>query len=168
MLLGAFIIVGKDFSSLALGDFLILAATFLSPFGNLYQKKTRELVSSETAMFLRSFLSTIIVAGFVVLSGESLELQGEWTVLVFLLINGVVIAGLSKLFFLEGIHRISVTKAILLHNLTPLLTLFFAWLLLAQAPTVWQISSLIPFILGVILLTANFRITQFRDPFDLK
>ena len=168
MLFGAFIVVGKDFTSLALGDFLILAAMCVSPFGNMYQKKCREIVSSETVMFLRSLLSTFAIGALVLLFGQSLSLAGSEAVWPFLILNGIVIFGLSKLFWIEGIHRISVTKAILLQSITPLSTLFFAWLLLSQAPTVWQISSLIPFILGVILLTANFRVTRLRNPFELK
>lgn len=168
MLFGAFIVVGRDFTSLALGDFLILAAIFASPFGNLYQKKCREIVSSETVMFLRSLLSTFAIGGLVLLFGQSLSLEGSEAVWPFLILNGVVIFGLSKLFWIEGIHRISITKAILLQCITPLSTLFFAWLILSQTPTVWQVSALIPFILGVIFLTANFRVAKFRNPFNFR
>ena len=160
MLVGALIVVGKNFTGLALGDLLILAATCIAPFGNLYQKKTREIVSSETAMFLRSILSTCAVAALALAFGQHLALHGGSKVLIFLLINGVVLTGVSKLFFLEGIHRISVTKAILLHNLTPLLTLLFAWLILSQAPTVWQLASLVPFFFGVLLLTGQLQLKK--------
>lgn len=168
MLLGAFIVVGKDFTSLALGDLLILAAMFVSPLGNLYQKKCREIVSSETVMFLRSLMSTFAIGALVILFGHSLSLAGSEAVWPMLLLNGLVIFGLSKLFWIEGIHRISITKAILLQCVTPMFTLLFAWLFLSQTPTIWQITSLIPFILGVVLLTANFRVTTFRNPFALK
>lgn len=168
MLLGAFIVIGKDFSSLALGDFLILAAVFVSPLGNLYQKKCRELVSSETVMFLRSLLSTGAIALLATFLGHSLVLGNIEDVWMFLLLNGIVIFGFSKLFWIEGIHRIAVTKAILLQSITPLFTLIFAWILLSQPPTVWQIFALIPFILGVVFLTANFRVTEFKNPFELR
>lgn len=168
MVFGAFIVVGKDFTSLALGDFLILAAMCVSPYGNMYQKKCREIVSSETVMFLRSLMSTFAIGALVLLFGQSLSLEGSEAVWPFLILNGVVIFGLSKLFWIEGIHRISVTKAILLQCITPLSTLFFAWLILSQTPTVWQVSALVPFILGVIFLTANFRVSQLRNPFNLR
>ena len=72
-----------------------------------------------------------------------------------LLLNGVVIFGISKIFWVEGIHRMSVTKANALSSLNPFITLIFAWLLLKDAPTVWQLSALAPMILGVILLGIN-------------
>jgi drug/metabolite transporter (DMT)-like permease len=168
MLVGGIIVVGKDFSNLALGDFLILAAVFVSPIGNLYQKKCRELVSSETVMFMRSILSTVAMGALLVVFGQSLAISAEANSWLFLLLNGIVIFGISKIFWIEGIHRIAITKAILLQCITPLFTLLFAWWLLGQFPTVWQVTSLIPFILGVVLLTGNFRVTQFRNPFGFR
>ena len=60
--------------------------------------------------------------------------------------------------FVEGISRISVTKAIALGSLSPLFVLIFAWLILHQMPTVWQIISLVPFFFGVLLLTNNLKL----------
>ncbi len=77
--------------------------------------------------------------------------------MIFLLANGVLIFGVSKILWLEGISRISVTKALALGSLAPLFTLFIAWIVLKQAPTAWQIASLAPFFLGVLLLTNNLK-----------
>jgi drug/metabolite transporter (DMT)-like permease len=59
---------------------------------------------------------------------------------------------------MEGIARVAVTKAGALTSVAPLFTLLFAWLIFHQAPTIWQISSLLPFFFGILLLTGNFKL----------
>ena len=80
--------------------------------------------------------------------------------LPYLIVNGILLLGLAKIFWIEGIHRISVTKATALSSITPLLTLLFAWIILNQAPTVWQLTSLVPLLLGVLLLTDNIKLSR--------
>src|SRR3989338_4914290 len=46
MIVGAAIVLGRDFTDIHVGDFLILAATFFTPMGNYYQQKAREIASS--------------------------------------------------------------------------------------------------------------------------
>jgi drug/metabolite transporter (DMT)-like permease len=168
MVLGAVIILGKSYGGFVFGDLFILAATFFAPFGNMFSQKCREIASSETILFLRSFFSGCALLGIAVILGEHTVMDKAFSVLPVLLLNGVVIFGVSKLFWLEGIHRMPVTKAIIMQSMTPLLTLLFAWFLLSQAPTVWQLSSVVPLLLGVILLTGQFRIKKIRNPFDKK
>jgi drug/metabolite transporter (DMT)-like permease len=67
--------------------------------------------------------------------------------------SGIVIFGLSKVFWLEGIFRISVTKAISLSSISPVLTICFAYFLLSEVPTLTQIVALVPAIFGIYLLT---------------
>ncbi|MBI2356020.1 MAG: DMT family transporter [Candidatus Doudnabacteria bacterium] len=76
-------------------------------------------------------------------------MRQSWLVL---LINGLIMLGLSKIFWLEAIHRISVVKANALSSMGPLATLFFAWIILRDAPTSWQLLSIVPMIFGVVLL----------------
>jgi len=165
MLAGAFIVLGKGYSGFALGDFLILAATFFAPVGNMYQQKARDIASSETVMFLRSAITSVILLNLVLVIGLDISVSGGEEIWPVLLVNGILIFGLSKMLWIEGIHRISVTKAILLQSTTPLLTLLFAWLLLAQGPTLWQVLSFVPFLIGILLLTGNFRIRGLPRPF---
>ena len=58
----------------------------------------------------------------------TLHLEKVSSSLLFLVINGVLLLGVSKILWIEGIHRINVTKANALNSLGPLLTLLFAWL----------------------------------------
>lgn len=155
MICGALIVLASNFHTFQGGDLLILLANMIAPFGNFFAQKARKQVSSETIMFFRSGLSSIFLFFLALLLHIPFSIQAVQQSLLFLLINGFLLLGLSKILWIEGIHRISVPKANALESISPLFTLFFAWLLLSQPPTLWQLASLIPIALGVILLSKN-------------
>ncbi|OGG79945.1 hypothetical protein A3A39_00995 [Candidatus Kaiserbacteria bacterium RIFCSPLOWO2_01_FULL_54_13] len=157
MVIGAIIILGRNFSGINVGDVLILAATICAPIGNLYQQRARKIASSEAIMLLRTLATIPIVFAVAYLMNMHISLEDPGASLLFVVINGILLLGLAKLLWIEAIHRISVMKAIALSSLTPFLTLLFAWIILNQVPTVWQILSLVPFVLGVLLLTDQIR-----------
>ncbi|MDO8514147.1 MAG: DMT family transporter [bacterium] len=160
MVLGALIVLAPGFASVNIGDLLVLAAMFCTPLGNFYQQKAREVASSETIMFLRSVISAPIIFLIAYAVGSHSSLQNIQAALPFLFINGVVILGLSKIFWIEGIHRILVTKAEAFNSVGPFLTLLLAFVILHQTPTVWQLASLVPLILGVLLLTDHLKLSR--------
>lgn len=159
MVLGAGIVLYPNFSDFQLGDVLILIGTIFAPFGNFYSQRARKRISSEAMMFQRSGL--IVVLGFVAAAIFNLPASPAFVEesLVFLMINGAVMFGLSKIFWIEGIHRISVTKAISLASTAPIFTLLFAWWILGDVPTIWQLTAFIPLFAGVLLLSykGNFK-----------
>ena len=160
MIIGAVIVLAQGFTDFHIGDLLILVATFFTPMGNYFQQRARAIASSDTIMFMRSLLSV----PFLFLLAYTLHPAVEFTQiqrsLPLLLLSGVVLLGLSKIFWIEGIHRISVPKALALQSIVPFLTLLIAWVILAQQPTVWQLTSLAPFILGILLLTDTLRLPR--------
>jgi len=158
MLVGAIIILSPNFSSVNFGDLFILIATFFAPIGNFFQQKAKTIASTETILFLRSILATPFLLGIAYIFGQHLQINQLKESFLFLILNGFILLGLSKIFWLEGISRISVTKANAIGSMGPLFTLFVAWLLLHQIPTVWQIASLLPFFFGVLLLTNNLKL----------
>ena len=153
MVIGAVIVLGRNFTGVHPGDFIILAATLFTPIGNFYQQEARQIASAESLMFLRSLFSAPLLFAIAFILGQRTSVEAVFSVGLFLIINGVLMLGLSKLFWIEAIHRISVTKATALSSISPFFTLLIAWAILAQAPTLWQIGSLIPFTVGVLLLT---------------
>ncbi|MCE9548991.1 DMT family transporter [Candidatus Nomurabacteria bacterium] len=159
MLLGAFIVLYPNFTEFKIGDILILSAAFVAPLGNFFQQRARTKVSSETVLFVRSALATPFLFAIAYIFHQSSSMMDLKQSLFLVLINGFIILGLSKIFWIEGIHRISVTKANALSSVNPLLTLIFAWILLNDIPTVWQLFALIPMSLGVILLGINKKST---------
>ena len=155
MLVGALIVLYPNTTSLNRGDVFVLLAASIAPFGNFFQQRARKKVRSETIMFIRSVVSAPVIFFLGILyqpQSFSLNISAS---LLFLIVNGFLFMGLSKIFWLEGIHRISVTKANALSTIAPFLTLVFAWLFLANQPTLWQIVSLIPITVGLILIGIN-------------
>lgn len=160
MIVGAAIVLAPGFSGINVGDFIILAGTFFTPIGNHFQQKARKIASSEMIMFLRSTITTpflFIIAFIFHQQASTADINAS---LLFLFVNGFLLLGLSKLFWIEAIHRISVTKGSALSSINPFLTLIIAWVFLHQAPTLWQFLSLIPLVLGVLLLTDQFVVNK--------
>lgn len=156
MIAGALIVLAPNFAGINIGDFLILATTLIAPVGNMFQQRARKIASAETIVFLRNLLAAPIVFLIAYVFGQHATFGDIQASLLFLLINGVILLGFSKLLWVEGIHRMSVTKAMALQGAGPLITLIAAWALLSQAPTVWQLASLVPLLLGVLLLTDQY------------
>ncbi|MEK7218770.1 MAG: DMT family transporter [Patescibacteria group bacterium] len=153
MVLGAMIILLPKASGFHGGDFFVMGATVFSPIGNTYAQKARRRVSTETIMFFRSVFSGL----FLLLLAAILEpfpSRAALTVsLGFLLLNGIVLMGLCKILWIEGIHRIPITKAISLESIMPFFTLIVAYAVLGERVTPFQISGLLPIIAGIFLLT---------------
>ncbi len=156
VVLGAAIVLLPNITEFRMGDILILLTAVIAPIGNFFQRKARTKVSSEVIMFARSILVIPFIILLAFLLDPHLPSFGDFRgSLVFFVVNGFILLGLSKVFWIEGIHRISVTKADAFNSISPLLTIFFAWLILKNAPTIWQLSSFVPLFVGTLLLTKN-------------
>jgi drug/metabolite transporter (DMT)-like permease len=158
MIVGAIIVLAPNFIGINIGDFLILATTLIAPVGNMLQQRARKVASGETIVFLRNLLAAPIIFLLAYLFGQHATWGDIHASLLFLLINGALLLGLSKLLWIEGIHRMSVTKAMALQGVAPFITLLAAWALLAQVPTMWQVVSLVPLLLGVLFLTDQLKL----------
>ncbi len=160
MLIGAVILLWPNFQSFKLGDILVLLATVVAPFGNFYQRRARVRVNSEVVWLVRSLIATPILLVIAYLFGEKLYFSEILAVWPLLLINGLLVMGLSKIFWLEAIHRINVTKANALSSICIVVTLVFGWLLLDQKPTGLQLVAIVPMALGLWLLSRQTRLNE--------
>ena len=88
--------------------------------------------------------------------GSSVNFSSIRPVLGWILLNGIFVFGISKILWVEGIHRMSVTRAIAISGLNPIFTVLFAWLLMHQLPTASQLFAL-PFLIISILILTNFK-----------
>jgi drug/metabolite transporter (DMT)-like permease len=135
------------------GDLLILAGSAIAPFANYYQKKARTFCSSETVLGFR----TVIGLPFVILLAwffePALEYQNFINALPYILIIGTAIYVVSKIMWIEALHRISITKVSAMMGLVPMMTLFFAYWYLNEVPDLRQILGIIPVLIGGYLLT---------------
>ena len=156
LVIGALIVLLPSGTKLHTGDVLVLLAAAIAPFGNFFQRRARAKVSSEVIMFIRSTIVAFLVFFIAIFLNPHLPLFGNIKAsIIFFFINGFILLGFSKVFWIEGIHRISVTKANALSSISPLLTIFFAWLILKNVPTIWQFYSFIPLFIGILLLTKS-------------
>jgi drug/metabolite transporter (DMT)-like permease len=160
MVLGASLIFLPDVLSHATinkGDLLIVLAVTFAPFINYFQRKAREGARSETVLMIRTAIGVPIMIAISFAMGETTTLNNIYTALPYILASGVFVFGLSKILWLEGIARIPITKAVALASIVPLSTLFFAFIVLNQEPTPFQIISFVPLFIGVLLLTRKAR-----------
>ena len=150
---GAIIILFPGEFKINLGDILVLIAATLAPIANYYQKRARGYVSSEVILAFRSIVAIpfLFLLGFLFNEVPTLEdLQGGFW---FIILNGVVLMGISKIFWIESIFRVSITKASALAALIPVFTLIFAYFTLDEVPTYLQILGVVPVVVGGFLIT---------------
>ncbi|MEI8270559.1 MAG: DMT family transporter [bacterium] len=151
--LGALLIFLPKFGHFYSGDIFIILATLFPPLGNWYQQKARNIASGETILFMRHILTLPFLCVLAFYFGTSPFIQLQGSTIWWLLLNGIFIFGLSKILWVEGIHRMTVTKALAIHSTYPFFTIIFAWLLVGDKITLAQFFSLPLLIVGVFLLT---------------
>jgi len=152
MVVGASFILFPGRLDLNVGALIILLANAVPPVGNYYAQQARLLVSSSTIMFVRSLIGGMVLIIFASCMGPLPRYEMIQIAAPFLFINGFLLLGLSKIFWIEAIHRITISKAASLGSITPLFTMFFAFLILSEVPTIWQLAGLVPIVIGVNLL----------------
>lgn len=160
MIAGALIVLARDWQSPNVGDLLVLVSAVWTPLGNYYQQKGRDIASTETLLLLRTGLASIAFFLFLSMSNTIASLSDVREAFPYLLFNSVAVFVLAKIFWIEGIHRMSVTKAIALAALGPFFTLLFSLLILGEVPNAWQLVSLAPFVVGVLLLTDQIKLRK--------
>ncbi len=157
MVIGAAIILFPGEFVMRKGDLIILCATTIPPIGNFYQKEARKRVGSPFYLFVRNMLMAITLFLVALVVHPFPSMDNIKASLIFISLNGLVVFGFTKLLWIEGLHRMPVSKAIALEAISPLFTLFFAFFLLHEVPTFWQLGGLIPIIFGVYFLTKEPR-----------
>lgn len=153
MTTGAVIILFPDNLSLAPGDGLALLAAAIAPIGNLFQKRARTRVSAETILTLR----TLIALPFVYLLAVLFETTPDWSAVeaqwLWLFLTGFLVFFISKLFWVEALHRLPITKVNALFAFSPLMTIGLAYLYLNDPPTASQIFGALPIMIGSYFIT---------------
>ena len=137
------------------GDLFILLGTAFPPMGNMYVQKARKKVSAVFIMFVRS-----VIAGccLLVLAFLTEPMPASATIIQsidLLLLNGIVFMGLSKILWIEALRFIPITKAISLSSVTPVCTMTFAYFILHEHVTAYQIFGFIPIAVGIYFLTSS-------------
>lgn len=157
MFIGVLIVLFPKSSGWYLGDSILILATLAAPIGNFFQRRARESASSETILLLRTFFTIPMLYILVLFFKDDISLSiFTPKLLALFFINGVVIMSLSKIYWLEGIRIIAVAKASALNALSPFVVLVISYFFLKENPTIYQIISLVPFVIGTFLLSTNY------------
>lgn len=151
--IGALIILLPDNISFNKGDLLIFLAAAIAPFANLYQKRARVYCSSETILGFRTVVGLPFIAVMAWYFEPTTTFEGFKQALPSLLFIGILIYVVSKIMWIEALHRISITKVSAMLGLVPMMTLFFAYLYLNEVPEFRQIVGIIPVLVGGYLIT---------------
>ena len=156
VVLGALLVLTpKAESSLNIGDVFVLIGSAFAPLGNFFQQRARKLVCAESIMFIRGVVASIFLLGVVAFFDYENLFTGVVSSFWLLLFVGFFIFGLSKIFWLEAIHKIPVTKAISILSIYPIVTIFFVYLVFGDMPTFWQVVAFVPMFAGVMLLLSK-------------
>lgn len=152
LVFGVVLTLGQNIISPQKGDIIILLATMIPPLGNYFQQRARKKVSTDFLMFVRSALSGfvfVILSFFLGIVPSGAEFQSA---LIWIVYTGIFFFYLSKIWIIESFHCISVPRTIVLISSAPIFTLLFAYMILGEVPSVWQILGLFPIFTGIFLV----------------
>lgn len=151
--MGALIILIPDEPTFNKGDLLILIAAAIAPLANLYQKRAREFCSSETILGFRTFIGLPFIALMAWAFEPAVEYNAFVSALPSLLFVGILIYVVSKIMWIEALHRTSITKLSAMMGLVPMMTLIFAYFYLHEVPELRQVLGIVPVLVGGYLIT---------------
>ena len=151
--IGALIILIPDELTFNKGDLLILVAAAIAPFANLYQKRAREFCSSETILGFRTLVGLPFIALMAWAFEPAVRYDAFVSALPSLLFIGILIYVVSKIMWIEALHRTSITKLSAMLGLVPMMTLIFAYFYLNEVPELRQVLGIIPVLAGGYLIT---------------
>jgi len=150
---GALIILFPNELVLNKGDLLILLAAIIAPIANYYSKRTGETCSSETVLGFRTMIALPIIAFCAWVFEPPVGYHDITEAAPYVFLVGFLIFGVSKIFWMEALYRISITKISAMVALVPMLTLLFAYLYLGEVPELRQIFGIVPILIGGYFLT---------------
>ena len=158
--LGALTVLVPDDLSFNRGDLIILIAAAIAPFANLYQKRARSYVSSETILAFRNVVALPVIFALAYLFEPVPTAENLIKAAPYLLVIGFLVFGLAKVLWIEALHRISITKVSAMLALPPIFTLIFAYFTLDEVPGIRQVLGIIPILIGGYLITRPAKATD--------
>lgn len=153
MSVGAILILFPGEIKFNRGDFLILISASIAPVANHFQRLSREVVDAEVLLFFRTLFALPFLSIIALYFEEIPKLEDIKNVFWLLLFNGILAFGLSKIFWVEAIYRISITKAAAMAAMTPFFTMIFSYMFISMPPTIYQILGALPIAIGSYFIT---------------
>ncbi len=153
MSIGAFTILIPDDLSLNKGDLIVLLAAAIAPLANLYQKRARSYVSSESILAFRNIIGLPLIFALAYIAEPMPSVENLLKALPYLMVIALLVFVVAKVLWIEALHRISITKMSAMLAIAPLFTLIFAYFVLNEVPEVRQVFGIIPILIGGYLIT---------------
>jgi drug/metabolite transporter (DMT)-like permease len=151
--IGAIIILFPADFKINTGDLFVLFASAIAPIANLYQKRSREKVSSITIMTFRN----LVAIPFLIALAYTLEMPSNpfesLHVSIILILNAVLVFVIAKILWVEALYHISITKLSALVTLIPIFTVGFSYIFLGDIPSLRQVLGMAPIIIGALMIT---------------
>ena len=130
VLMGAFLLLYQGGRGLTWGDFLVMISTATYPVGNFYAKKAFHAVSPAIVLLVRLAIGGAFIgmlSWWFERGATSLaSWKGVWPLIAF---NGVLLIGIAKVIWYEGMKRLDISKAIALGMAFPFFSVMYliAW-----------------------------------------
>lgn len=136
ILLGNVFILYNGTLVLSWADLAIFLAPCSFVFGNVLTKRLFHLVSPTTILTFRSAVGGLFLLFLAIpLEGLQVPVLSTWPLLLFL---GIVIFGVSKIWWYQGLETMEVTKAIGISMTYPAMSLILAYFFLHEIPSLYQ------------------------------
>ncbi len=147
--MGAALLLYNGTFTLNAGDLLIILSTATYPIGNFYAKKAFNYVSPAIILLVRFFLGGFFIL-FLALLAESQSnttqiIIQNWPIILF---TGLVLLGVGKVIWYEGLKRLDISKAISLGMTFPLFSLIVLIAFFNEVPSIYQWA-------GILVMTAG-------------
>ncbi len=146
ILLGNFFILMRGPLTLHWPDLVIFLVPILFVIGNNVTKHALTMVSWKTILFTRTFFGGFIVL-FLAHLFEGLVMPAQKDFLL-LFVLGIVLFGVSKIFWQFGLERLDVSKATAVIMMSPAFSLLFSILILKEIPDLSQMFGIVAMAFG--------------------
>ncbi len=164
---GALLILYNGNFRLNIGDILVILSTATYPVGNFYAKKALNFVSSSTILLVR-----FLLGGFFILvislflesqSGIIQPIVANWGLILF---TGLILLGVGKIIWYEGLKRLDISKAVSLAMSFPLFSLVILIVVFKETPSMFQWLGMLIMTIGVLFsikrVSVNPALTKYR------
>lgn len=163
MLIGATLVLYNGHFALNKGDLLIIAGVSFYPIGDIFSKKAMKLIPETMVLFMRSLFggTALLIMSFLFErtwpSFFTITFQNLWPILL----SGILVMFISKIFWYEGLKRIEISEAVALGIPAPVFGFLYTIIFLKEIPTLYHVVGLMSIIIGVIIITK--KITHHRE-----
>ena len=150
---GAIVILFPENFTLNSGDCLILSASAVAPLANLFQKRARTHVSALSILAYR-YLVALPFVFITALVFEPMPSTGAIVnALPYLIVIALLVYVLSKILWIEALHRIGITKLSAMYSFSPMFTLLASWMILGEIPGPLECIGIVPILVGAYMIS---------------